>query len=86
MYYNETTLYITKGKANIEVSLSNIQTIEFSLIGIGLNPFSYKINYLTIEGKRASERLFRGGNPTSEFFDFVEKQNPSVKITRGLFG
>lgn len=24
MYCNETTLYITKGKANIEVSLSNI--------------------------------------------------------------
>jgi hypothetical protein len=85
-YYNDTTLYIIKGKATIEVSLSNIQSIEFSLIGIGLNPFSYKINYLTIGSKIASERLFRGGNRTSEFFDFIEKQNPNVKITRGLFG
>ena len=87
IYYDETTFYINQGKAKTEVFLSNIQSIEFSLIGFGISPFSYKISYLTVGGNIESKRLFRSlFGDLSKFFDLVEKENPNVKITRSLFG
>lgn len=87
IYYDEATFYINQGKAKTEVFLSNIQSIEFSLIGFGISPFSYKISYLTVGGNIESKRLFRSlFGDLSKFFDLVEKENPNVKITRSLFG
>ncbi len=89
IYYDKDNLYINKGeKLNIQVPLTNIKSISFSIVGFGQGGYSYRIKYLDEYNTIKSVRLFPSmfSSPTSKFIKHTEKLNPAIKITNGSIG
>lgn len=89
LYYDEKFLYVTKRtKLNVEISLENIQSIKFSVIGFGRACYSYKIKYLDAFNGMKSVRIFPKvfSDPFSKFIKCVKKHNPGVSVSNWSFG
>jgi hypothetical protein len=89
IYCDEEKLYIyPKNKPNIQVPLSNIYAINFSIFGFGLPRFSYKIKYRADNDDKRSVRLFPSFSdylvPT--LFKYTQQQNPYVNIRNWSVG
>ncbi len=79
IYFNETTLYINKGRNRTEIPLEKVISAYSTFFNLSLSKYfsTYKIKYWE-SGKLKSVTLIVNsiGNPMPNFIDNARKRNP----------